>query len=50
VTTRGLKAKDMKQIAAFIDEAINHAGDDQALRDIGKKVTDMMSDYPLFKL
>ena len=49
VTTRGLKAKDMKMVAEFIDEAINHAGEEKKLSNIGKEVKKMMKDLPLFK-
>ena len=49
VTTRGLKEKDMRKIAAFIDDAIQHAADDAYLAKLRNKVVSMMSVFPLFK-
>ena len=48
VTTRGLKGKEMKMIAEFIDEAISNASNSKKITKIGKKVKGLMKDYPLF--
>jgi len=48
ITTRGLKQSDMEAIVSFIDEAIQNANDDQALHEIGERVSDMMSHRRLF--
>ncbi|MDG1172254.1 MAG: serine hydroxymethyltransferase [Polaribacter sp.] len=48
ITTRGLKQSDMEAVVSFIDEAIQHANDDQALHEIGERVSDMMSHRRLF--
>ena len=49
ITTRGLKAKEMVAVAAFIDEAIQNANNDKKLKSIGKKVKEMVGELPLFK-
>jgi len=48
VTTRGLKVTDMQTIVDFIDEAIQHHDNDEALASIGEKVEEMMSSRRLF--
>jgi glycine hydroxymethyltransferase len=48
ITTRGLKQSDMEAVVSFIDEAIRNANDDQALHEIGERVSDMMSHRRLF--
>jgi glycine hydroxymethyltransferase len=48
ITTRGLKQSDMEAVVSFIDEAIQNANDDQALHEIGERVSDMMSHRRLF--
>lgn len=48
VTTRGLKEEDMTTIVDFIDEAIVNHENEEALESIANKVTDFMSDRPLF--
>jgi glycine hydroxymethyltransferase len=49
VTTRGLKEKDMKKVAGFIDRAITANGDEKTHSKIGKEVKEMMVEFPLFK-
>ena len=40
ITTRGLlKASDMAAVVGFIDEAIQHAENDEALHEIGDRVS-----------
>ncbi|MDA9277656.1 serine hydroxymethyltransferase [Polaribacter sp.] len=48
ITTRGLLASDMADVVDFIDEAIQHADNDEALHEIGNRVSDMMSCRRLF--
>jgi glycine hydroxymethyltransferase len=48
ITTRGLLASDMAAVVGFIDEAIQHAENDEALHEIGDRVSDMMSHRRLF--
>lgn len=48
ITTRGLKEEDMKQVVDFIDEAIQNADNEEALHEIGERVSEMMSSRRLF--
>jgi glycine hydroxymethyltransferase len=48
ITTRGLKEADMQQIADFIDDAIQHASDDEYLEGIASEVNKFMEGRPLF--
>ena len=48
ITTRGLLTSDMAAVVGFIDEAIQHAENDDALHEIGDRVSDMMSHRRLF--
>lgn len=48
ITTRGLKVEDMKKVVGFIDEAIQNADNDEALHEIGERVSMMMSSHRLF--
>ena len=48
VTTRGLNEKDMKIIAAFIDDAIMNHKNETVLESIALKVNDLMCNKPLF--
>jgi glycine hydroxymethyltransferase len=48
ITTRGLKVEDMKEVVGFIDEAIQNADNDEALHEIGERVSMMMSSHRLF--
>jgi glycine hydroxymethyltransferase len=48
ITTRGLKEEDMKAVVNFIDEAIQNADNEEALHEIGERVSDMMSARRLF--
>ena len=48
ITTRGLLASDMAAVVDFIDEAIQHAENDEALHEIGDRVSGMMSHRRLF--
>ena len=48
ITTRGLKQSDMEAVVNFIDEAIQNADNDEALHQIGERVSGMMSHRRLF--
>ena len=47
VTTRGMKTKDMVQIADFINRAISVQDDDAALKAIAQEVKIMMQNFPM---
>jgi glycine hydroxymethyltransferase len=49
VTTRGMKEKEMEQIAGFINNAIQNTENDSELLKIKKGVNELCSGYPLFK-
>ncbi len=48
ITTRGLKENDMPQIVELVDEVIRNINDDAVIENVGRKVVEMMSKYPLF--
>ena len=48
-TTRGMKEKQMKLIAQWIDEAIVHRDNKEALEKVSKKVGSLTKKYPLYK-
>ncbi|MBU1126090.1 serine hydroxymethyltransferase, partial [Patescibacteria group bacterium] len=48
LTTRGMKEEEMKQIAEWIDEAIEHHDDEKILLDIRDRVKEMTSKFPLY--
>ncbi|MCQ2410703.1 MAG: serine hydroxymethyltransferase [Elusimicrobiaceae bacterium] len=48
VTTRGMKEKDMEQIAAFIDDALTHYADENYLADIAARVKKFLEKFPLY--
>ena len=49
VTTRGMKEKEIEQIAGFINRAIQNADNDSELFEIKNEVNELCSGYPLFK-
>lgn len=49
VTTRGMKEKDMAQIAAFIDEALLHHEDEKLLAQIAQNVKVFLQNFPLYE-
>ena len=49
VTTRGMKEKDMEQIAAFIDEALTHREDENYLAEIARNVKKFLENFPLYQ-
>ncbi len=48
ITTRGMKEQDMLKVVEFIDSAIIHADDEQALAGIGESVKAFMKGFPLY--
>jgi len=49
VTTRGMRPDEMKQIAEFIDRAIQNRRDDDALENIRKEVAELCARFPLYE-
>lgn len=47
LTTRGMKEPEMKQIAAWIDQAIQSAGKDDKLGQIHKQIVELAKEFPL---
>lgn len=47
LTTRGMKEKEMEQVAEWIDTAISAADNDTKLADIKKQVVALTKDFPL---
>jgi len=48
ITTRGLKEKHMPLIVELIDEVISDIENEDKIAKIGKKVNEMMKEFPLF--
>ncbi len=48
VTSRGMKEKEMATIADFIWRALDHVGDDSALRSISDEVRDFCKNFPVY--
>lgn len=48
LTTRGMGAEEMKQVASFIIEALDHKSDEEGLKKIRNNVQDFASAFPLF--
>jgi glycine hydroxymethyltransferase len=49
LTTRGMGASEMKQIATMIDNVVSNIEDENILADIRQSVTEMCSDFPLYE-
>jgi len=47
LTTRGMKESEMKQVAAWINEAVDHHSDEKHLADLHKEITKFTKDFPL---
>ena len=47
ITTRGMKEAEMKQVAAYIHEALTHADNDAVLQNIHANVTELCNSFPL---
>ncbi len=48
ITTRGMKEKDMENIASFIDEAIKNQKNETALKEISSKVERFCAQFPIY--
>ncbi|HOW41620.1 MAG TPA: serine hydroxymethyltransferase, partial [Bacteroidales bacterium] len=48
ITTRGLKKSDMGTIVELIDDVLSNADNEDYIRKVGAKVTQMMKGLPLF--
>ena len=48
LTTRGMKEKEMEQIAGWISDALANIGNQTKLKDISREVARFASAYPLF--
>ena len=48
ITSRGMKEKDMAQVAAFIDDALTHAEDETYLAGIAAQVKKFLEEFPLY--
>ncbi|MCK9279121.1 MAG: serine hydroxymethyltransferase [Melioribacteraceae bacterium] len=48
VTTRKMKENEMKQIAQFIDKAINNSENEEVLKQIKNDVKNLCSNFPLY--
>lgn len=49
VTTRGMKEDQMKQIGSLLVDALKSGGDEGKLKTIGKKVSALCGEYPLYE-
>ncbi len=48
LTTRGLKEKHIEPIVSFIDEVLSDPDSEQTIKNVRKKVNEMMKEFPLF--
>ncbi len=48
VTSRGMKEKEMAAIGDLIVRALNHVGDDAALRAVAEEVGDLCKQFPVY--
>jgi len=48
VTTRGMKEKEMKEIAAFIDEVVSNATNEKIVSGVKEKVLALTNRFPLY--
>lgn len=48
VTTRGMKEKEMEEIANYIDDVIMHKDDDSYLKSVKEKVKKLTQRFPLY--
>lgn len=47
LTTRGMKETEMKQIAKWIEAAVNHHTNEKYLKNLHKTITEFSKDFPL---
>ncbi len=48
ITSRGMKEKEMKEVARLIDEAIVHRSDEKILDQVRKDVLDLTDAFPIY--
>ncbi len=48
MTTRGMKEKEMQQIAAFINDVLTHIDDENKLAAIKRSVTEFCKQFPIY--
>ena len=48
MTTRGMGPEQMQQIAAIIDEAVQHRGDEDALEKLRGRSGELCAGHPLY--
>lgn len=48
ITTRGMKEKEVKQLARIIDEALRNRGDTKVLKSLRKEVLKMCQRFPIY--
>jgi len=49
VTTRGMKEKEMKEIASFIDEVLLSKGSEETAKNVREKVRSLTKHFPLYQ-
>ncbi|MCI5065251.1 serine hydroxymethyltransferase [bacterium] len=49
LTTRGMKAGEMKTVARFIREAVDHRGDQQKLTSLQNDIRSLSEQFPLYR-
>ncbi len=49
ITTRGMKEKEMEEIGKMIAEVINSKGDLEVIKNVKKKVEEMVEKFPLYQ-
>jgi len=48
ITTRGMKEKEMEEIAAYIDDIITHRDNDSYLNGVGEKIKNLTKKFPIY--
>jgi glycine hydroxymethyltransferase len=48
LTTRGMKEKDMENVAGMINDVISNPGSDDIKKDVKQRIEDLASEYPLY--
>jgi glycine hydroxymethyltransferase len=48
VTTRGMKEPEMRQIARWIAEVLNHVDDESTIRRVRSEVESLTGTFPLY--
>ena len=49
VTTRGFGEAEMREVGAFIAEALNNLGDEATIAAVGRKVGALTERFPLYR-